>query len=402
MRKVVIVLISVCLLFSCLESNAATKANTIKELRNELSALKQKKQNNQAQKDKTQGQINSNKNSIYNAETEISNNQIKIENAKIEIENLNVEISNTEESIKNLVNAYQKANGENAYLEYVFSAKTYAEIVYRYAVVEQILKYNEEQITAWEEKIEQNNQLQVDLAKREVELENQINSLSKEIDSLGEKLNEITEITMDINDEIKSTQELINYYVNLGCGEEQDLDSCVKIKGDTGFSKPVTKGTITSYYGYRTHPVTGQKNKFHSGIDISGPNISGANVYSIANGMVGKIIRQASCGGNSIYIYHTINGKKYTSQYTHLLSMNVKVGDQVTSNTVIGTVGGGKNTMSYDKCTTGAHLHFGIANGWYGGSGNGSYSSYSTYLTKLLNPKDVLGLPNKGTYWKSR
>lgn len=401
MKRLVVILLSIGLIIPIFNVSAASKANTIKELRGELSALKQKKKNNQAQKDKTQGQINSSKNSIYNAEVEIANNQTKIQNAIVEIEQLNTEISDTEDSIKNLINAYQIASGENSYLEYVFNAKSYAELVYRYAVVEQILTYNEEQITAWEEKIEQNNQLQVDLAAREVELENQISSLSKEIDSLGAKLEQFTEITMDINDEISSTQELIDYYVNLGCGEEQDLDACVSVKGDTNFSKPTTRGTITSYYGYRTHPVTGQKNKFHSGIDIGG-NKEGTSVYATANGMVGKIIRKASCGGNSVYIYHTINGKKYTSQYTHLLAINVKVGDQVSSNTVIGTVGGGRQTMSYDRCTTGAHLHFGIANGWYGGSGNGSYSSYSTYLTKLLNPKDVLGLPNKGTYWKSR
>jgi len=400
MKKLGILLIVLCLC-PLIDVTAATKANTIKELRGELSALKQKKKNNQAQKDKTQGQINSSKNSIYNAEVEIANNQTKIQNAIVEIEQLNVEIADTEASIKNLVSAYQIASGENAYLEYVFNAKSYAELVYRYAVVEQILDYNEEQITAWKDKIVQNNQLQIDLAEREIVLENQINSLSQEIDSLGAKLEEFTEITMDINDEIKSTQELIDYYVNLGCGETQDLDSCVKIKGDTNFSKPVVRGTITSYFGYRTHPVTGQKNKFHSGIDIGG-NKEGTSVYATANGMVGKIIRKASCGGNSVYIYHTINGKKYTSQYTHLLAINVKVGQQVTADTVIGTVGGGAQTKSYDKCTTGAHLHFGIATGWYGGSGSGSYSSYSTYLTKLLNPKDVLGLPNKGTYWKSR
>lgn len=399
MKKFLIILLSLCLFLP--NVNAASKANTIKELRSELSGLKNKKAANQKAKDQTQGQINSSKNSIYNAEVEIANNQTKIENAITEIEQLNIDIADTEESIKNLVNAYQIASGENAYLEYVFNAKSYAELVYRYAVVNQILNYNDEQINSWKDKIEQNNQLQVDLAKREVELENQINSLSQTIDSLGAKLEEYTEITMDIDDEISSTQELIDYYVNLGCGEEQDLDACVSVKGDTNFSKPLVKGTITSYFGYRTHPVTGQKNKFHSGIDIGG-NKEGTSVYSTANGMVGKIIRKASCGGNSVYIYHTINGKKYTSQYTHLLSINVKVGDQVTSNTVIGTVGGGSQTMSYDSCTTGAHLHFGIATGWYGGSGSGSYSSYSTYLTKLLNPKDVLGLPNKGTYWRSR
>ena len=196
MRKIVTIVIALLLFVPMLEIHAASKANTIAELRSELSVLKKKKKNNEAEKSQTQGQINSSKNSIYNAQIEIANNQTKVENAKKEIDQLNVEIADTEESIKNLVNAYQVASGENSYLEYVFNAKSYAELVYRYAVVEQILTYNEEQITAWEEKIEQNNQLQIDLANREVELENQITNLSSEIDKLGSKLEEYTQFNI--------------------------------------------------------------------------------------------------------------------------------------------------------------------------------------------------------------
>ena len=117
--------------------------------------------------------------------------------------------------------------------------------------------------------------------------------------------------------------------------------------------------------------------------------------------MVGKIIRKSSCGGNQVYIYHTINGKKYTSAYLHLLEIKVSVGDQVTSDTVVGTNGGGSKTY-WDDCSTGPHLHLTIASGWYGGTGSNSYSSYSTYIANTLNPKDLIGLPNKGTYWYSR
>ena len=239
--------------------------------------------------------------------------------------------------------------------------------------------------------------MQVDLAERERELNSQIESLSSKIDDLGNQLEEITEHTMDIQDEIDSTQELINYYVKLGCSENQDLGECVSIKGDTSFRKPLTKGTITSYYGYRTNPLTGKGTKFHSGVDIGG-NKEGTNVYASANGMVGKIIRKASCGGNQVYVYHTINGVKYTTSYWHLLSINVKIGDQVNSTTVVGTVGGGSGTRSYDSCSTGAHLHYMVAKGWYGET----YTTYSKFLANTLNPKDILKLPSKGTYWYSR
>jgi murein DD-endopeptidase MepM/ murein hydrolase activator NlpD len=201
---------------------------------------------------------------------------------------------------------------------------------------------------------------------------------------------------MDTQDEINSTQELINYYVNLGCGENEDLDACVSVKGDTKFQKPLVRGTITSYYGYRIDPIRGYT-KFHSGVDIGG-NREGTNVYSAANGMVGKIIRRASCGGNQVYVYHTISGKKYTTMYMHLLTINVSIGDKVTANTVVGTVGGGSGTSGWETCSTGAHLHFTIANGWYGKT----YLSYSTFLASTVDPKEILNLPSKYTYWYSR
>ena len=399
-RILILILFASVWSYTLIYTDAATKANTIKELRKELAELKKKKNTQEYEKEKTQEELNTSNQTIIDAKVEIMDNQAKITQAKEDIFILNEEIENTKESIKETIVAYQITDGENTYLEYVFKADSYEDMIYRYAIVEQILDYNNEKINNYNDLIKENEQLQIDLAEREKELNNQIDSLSSKIDKLGVKLSDFADVMMDIEDEIESTQELIDYYVNLGCDEEQDLNDCVSIKGDTSFSKPTVKGTITSYYGYRINPLTGYGTKFHSGIDIGG-NKEGVDIYAVANGMVGKIIRKSSCGGNQVYIYHTINGKKYTSAYLHLLDINVKVGDQVTNNTVIGTNGGGSKTY-WDDCSTGPHLHLTIASGWYGGTGSNSYSSYSTYIANTLNPKDLIGLPDKGTYWYSR
>jgi murein DD-endopeptidase MepM/ murein hydrolase activator NlpD len=376
--------------------NASTDAKTLAELRKELQALKDKKASSEYQKKKTTSEINSAQSSIETSRKEITKGQEQIETAKAEIEVLKDDIDSAKDKMLALMNSYQKTQGDNIYLEYLFESDSYADFVYRYTIIKQLVDYNEEQIEEMQDKITTNEELQVELEAKEVELNNTISSLEKSIDSLGSQLEEINEETMDIQDEIDSTQELIDFYKDIGCGENEDLDTCVSVKGDTKFRKPLTKGTITSYYGYRTHPITGVK-KFHSGTDLGG-NSEGTSVYATANGMVGKIIRKASCGGNQVYIYHTIGGKQYTSGYMHLLSINVSVGDVVTSNTVIGTVGGGKSTQSYDSCTTGAHLHFILATGWYGKT----YVSYSTFLAKTIDPQKTLNLPNKYSYWYSR
>ena len=239
--------------------------------------------------------------------------------------------------------------------------------------------------------------MQKDLNKREKELNTKINDLETAIQSLGNKLSSFIAEAVDADDDIKSTQQLIKYYESMGCGENEDFDTCVRVRAAAKLIKPLNKGAISSPFGYRTHPVTGQPNKLHTGIDIAG-NSEGTNVYASGNGMVGKIINKASCGGNQVYIYHTVNGVKYTTGYMHLLSIKVKLGQTVTQDTVIGTVGGGRGTSSYEQCSTGAHLHFMIAKGWYGST----YVSYSSFVSNLLDPTTVIKFPPRWTYFYSR
>ncbi len=391
-------------LFIFTNSVYSSSADTLAGLRAELSKLKQDKSNNDYKLAKTREEINAAKNNIYSSQNEIIKNQDSIDKAKIEIEKLNVEIAKTEENIKGLMNAIQHTQGNNIYLEYILDAKDYADLVYRYAIIEQVAKDNKEKINSWENKIDQNKQLQIELAEREKELKVLIEKLNKSVASLGTTESKYEDVVMDIKDEINSTQEYINYLVKLGCGENQNIASCINMKGDTGFLNPIVKGTITSPFGYRVHPITGAKGSYHNAIDISGPSFNGTKVYSAANGKVSKIIYKSSCGGNEVYVHHNISGKLYTTAYYHLLTINVSLGDNVTSNTVIGTAGGSKSTTPWDYCSTGAHLHFVIANGWYGTSCSGDcYLSFDTFkYIKSIDPQKVLGLPNEGIYWYSR
>ena len=392
-----ILAISIPYFFTPILVEAKSNANTLAELRKELADFKAKKNSAEYNKSRTQNEISADKTAIGNAQNEIDANKKKIEQSKKDIERLTKEIEETKAKIEEILRAYEISDGDNAYLEYVFDATSISDLIVRYSVSEQLAKYNEELVNGYQSKVEENEQLQKDLNKREKELNTKINELENAIQSLGNKLNSFIEEAVDAEDDIKSTQQLIKYYESMGCGENEDFDTCVRVRAASKLIRPLIKGVISSPYGYRTHPVTGQPNKLHTGIDIAGNN-EGTNVYASANGMVGKIIYKASCGGNQVYIYHTVNGVKYTTGYMHLLSIKVSLGQSVTQDTVIGTVGGGKGTSSYEQCSTGAHLHFMIAKGWYGST----YVSYSTFVSNLLDPVKVIPFPARWTYFYTR
>lgn len=374
----------------------AKKATTLAELRAELASLKKEKANNQAQQNMTKSEINSAKNNISKKEDQIQVNQQKVIDATNESARLEDEIASGKETLEKLVQSYQVAKGDNVYLEYIFEATSYEDLVYRYAVMEQLMDYQEDLISSWKDKIEYNTQLKVDLANKEKELNSQIDSLSSDIKRLGTKLDELDDMMPDIDAEIKSIQSSINFYTQLGCKENEDLNECMKVSESKIFRRPLVKGTITSQFGYRTHPITGKKQSFHSGTDIGVKE--GTNVYPIANGTVSKLTIKSSCGGNMIYIQHIVNGKKYTSTYMHLLKIKVKIGQTVTTEDVIALSGGSstaKKKGGYDTCTTGGHLHLSLATGWY----EKDYFGYSSWRSHLINPKTTVNLPSS---WSTR
>ena len=64
--------------------------------------------------------------------------------------------------------------------------------------------------------------------------------------------------------------------------------------------------------------------------------IGPSKVRSIAGGIVGKVIDSVVGYGNTVLILH---GNAYTSVYTHLSTVDVKIGDVITANQVLGQVG---------------------------------------------------------------
>ena len=101
---------------------------------------------------------------------------------------------------------------------------------------------------------------------------------------------------------------------------------------------------ITSYYGYRMNPATGEE-QFHRGIDIAVPE--GTEVYASISGVVRETGYDPGEYGNYIVI---ANSQGYEARYAHLTDIYVSEGRSLTHGDLIAKTG---STGS----ATGSHLH---------------------------------------------
>ena len=141
-------------------------------------------------------------------------------------------------------------------------------------------------------------------------------------------------------DEITSQYEAVNSQIlDLA---KQGLDTAY-IGGVLAWPVPgYTK--ITSNYGMRVHPITGQY-KLHTGVDIGAP--MGANFVAANDGIVTKA-EYNTAYGNMVMIDH---GGGISTLYAHGSEILVTVGQTVKRNEAILKVG----STGY---STGAHAHF--------------------------------------------
>jgi hypothetical protein len=115
------------------------------------------------------------------------------------------------------------------------------------------------------------------------------------------------------------------------------------------FPLPQGSWVLTSPFGYRTHPVTGERS-LHEGTDYAAPD--GTPIYAAADGIV-AVAEYSEAWGGHIVIDHTVDGKPVSTGYIHMwkTGIHVSVGQKVTAGQHIGDVGSSGRS-------TGPHLHF--------------------------------------------
>ena len=140
--------------------------------------------------------------------------------------------------------------------------------------------------------------------------------------------------------------ELLGGYVG---GGGEILDPNTDWEGTDIFQWPLPESfTITSRFGYREDPFTGEIS-YHSGTDIGAPG--GTPILASADGTVTIANVIDSWGGGYGYHIKINHNDTFDTLYAHCSSICVTVGQEVKQGEVIGYVGTTGNS-------TGNHLHF--------------------------------------------
>ena len=371
------------------------EAKTLRDLKNQLAAYEKEMSAAKNKRQLTKNEINTVNSRVSSIRSTIATDEENIKKTEEEIVVLEQKAEEKEEQIKDIISFLQVTDSENAYMEYVFGAKSIEDLVLRSAVSEQMVAYNDDLIEDYNNTIIEYKKKNNDLKKQIDNLNNEQNNLQGELVKLGDNLADAEEEVADAKSLIDAQKKLIDYYQNkLGCKDDQDITKCGNIPYSGKMIRPLTSFTITSEYGYRIHPIS-KVRKFHSGMDLAGGS---TDVYAVAPGTVAGISWKNSCGGTMLFIHHNINGTYYTVTYMHLYKVKVKVGDYVDQNTKVAVTGGYKTLTPWDTCSTGRHLHFSVTRGLY----LKDYTSWSTWTSKLINPRTVVNFPKQGVWVSNR
>ena len=371
------------------------EAKTLKDLKNELAAYEKEMKDAKNKTQLTKNEINNVNQRVRTIRTTIEKDQENIKKTEGEIVILEEKALEKEEQIKDIISFLQITNSENAYMEYIFGAKTIEDLVLRSAVSEQMVAYNDDLIEDYNNTIVEYKEKNEELKTQITNLNTEQDNLKSELVKLGDNLDAATEEMASVQSQIDAQKKLINYYQNtLGCKDDQDINKCGNIPFSGKMIRPLTSFSITSEFGYRVHPIS-KVWKFHSGMDLAGGS---TDVYAVAPGTVAGISWKNSCGGTMIFVHHNINGAYYTSTYMHLYKVKVNVGDYVDQNTKIAVTGGYKTLTPWDNCSTGRHLHLSISRGLY----LKEYTSWNTWTAKLINPRTMINFPKQGVWVSNR
>lgn len=358
-----------------LQSELDDLQNQREELEKELNKIENKRDSELEKKEIIDQQINN-----LQGEITIANDQLDNINGELAAANTKLEKATTkyqdafEESKDYIRTAYE--SGTVSYLEIILSSGNISEFITRLEIVKEImsrqnatisqLRESRNEIEASQKKILEQQKAQQKVTSALESRESTLEAKQAVSNSLVEKFDEKSGELSSMLEEVERLEKQLQQEILKQLQQEGTGSGNVPVSN--GFRYPLDSKwrTITSPFGYRTHPTTGVY-KLHTGMDISGGGIGGANIYAAKNGTVSKAGYHKAYG-NYCLINH---GDGTATLYAHMRSLMVSAGGVAIQGQVIGTVG----STGY---STGNHLHFEIIV-------NGEYVDPAPYFSSTIS-----------------
>ena len=306
----------------------------------------------------TQGQLKEELENVQSDQKDVSQRltQVKedIDSLNIKVEDLNAEINQANQKIEEAQEAIAKKqqemeeredglnerlrvmykNGSIGYVDVLLGSGSVSEFISNMDMIQKIYENDMEVLETLREESEELERAKEELETQKAQLDEkkaQLDADKEELDSLKAELeaeeDRLLEEAQALSDEILSMTNPDSEYVG----------------GDTWVWPVPSSRYITSYFGWRIHPVYNTW-KYHSGMDIGAS--SGSNILACA---AGTVIKSEWYGGygNCVMIDH---GGGLVTLYGHMSSRSVSKGDAVSAGQLIGKVGS-------TGVSTGPHLH---------------------------------------------
>lgn len=331
-----------------LESNQKKSEQTKKEIKEKQAEMK----SFSAESDALDVEILALQDDIDSVQAVIDEKDAEIQAKNAEIDHLNEEARKTREKLKTRMKVIYE-NGMTSYLEMIFEANGIADLFTRIAVVESIVKHDNNIINDYHnqaelieeakaiveaEKSEQVEAREILEGKQSVIKQKQAEK-DKIINALTNDINALKKIEKQMEQAERQLQNQINAALN------SSSQSGLVYKGNGKFQFPLASYTrLSSPYGYRIHPISGTR-KLHAGIDYAAPH--GTAIFAADDG---KVLTSGWVNGYG-YTVSINHGSGYVTMYAHCSSLLVSAGQNVKRGQTIAKVGSTGNS-------TGNHLHF--------------------------------------------
>lgn len=273
---------------------------------------------------------------------------------------------------------YMYENGNQDYLEILFSSRDIGDLLNRTEYIEKISSYDQNIFKEYEKTKENIRRKKEEIEGKLSDLEDMQAEETAEKEALNDLRKKKKQELNNYKEQITVSQEKSDEYARQAAEAEAEVEKLLQEKqaeidrqnavgaGNSGGNGTLRwpleiAGRISSRFGKRGRPTAGAST-YHKGIDIAV-----SHGTSIVAAGAGKVVTASysSSAGNYVMISH---GDRLYTVYMHCSRLIVKKGDTVTAGQRIAYVGS-------TGISTGPHLHFGV-------SKNGSYVDPLTYVNQ--------------------